>query len=256
MLSLATMGLLWSATAALGSAAPAQPLALRAPLLVMITPEGCGSQDHDALASQVKLAVEGGASLVQLRDSTSPAHLKASLAVKLREVTKGRAMFMINGDPNLARKCGADGVHLPETMVTEAPELLQWTVQENAADDNQAQKKEEKCFMLLGSSVHSVEAALKAASLGCQYLQALLASSYHPGKIPEGLVLLSAIREALNRAGLCDVALVGVGGINESNCGAVVTEGEGDGIAVIRALTEAEDPAAVAWAMLRQMSQS
>lgn len=151
-----------------GGKAPAERLQLSAPnqefvapplerpVLAFITPDGCSASSSSIsdLIRSVEEAVAGGVSLVQLRDYKSNDESKAALARQLRAVTTGKAWFVVNGDCAMGRACGADGVHLPERMIG-----LQTGLRDAAWP------------RVVGCSVHSVEAAVKAGRLGADYVQ-------------------------------------------------------------------------------------
>jgi len=68
---------------------------------------------------------------VLLRDKDLPFHERLSLAQELRALTLRRGVyFLVHGDLNLAMRCGADGVHMPDDgadldgIREEAPGLL------------------------------------------------------------------------------------------------------------------------------------
>ena len=68
----------------------------------------------DGLVAAVEAAVIGGANAVQLREKDLPPAELLALARRLRDVTRGRALLVVNGPPEVAAAAGADGVHLPE----------------------------------------------------------------------------------------------------------------------------------------------
>lgn len=129
---------------------------LSPPVLELITPNGCASSADPAfLIRSVQRAVAGGVSLVQLRDYDSDYKSKANLARRLHSAIDGRACFVLNGEPDAARACGADGVHLPERIMQRLVGLRSaggWP-------------------RVVGCSVHSVAAAVEAARLGADYVQ-------------------------------------------------------------------------------------
>lgn len=134
-------------------AAPLAP-----PVLELITPDGCASSSFSETSSLVKniqKAVAGGVSLVQLRDYKSGAKSKADLAVRISTAIEGRALFVVNGEPDAARASGADGVHLPERMM----------------DCLVGLRGQGEWPRIVGCSVHSVAAAVEAARLGADYVQ-------------------------------------------------------------------------------------
>lgn len=69
----------------------------------------------------------------------------------------------------------------------------------------------------------------------------MFATGSHPGKVPEGVELMRAVRHAVGE----DVVLLGVGGIVRGNVADVVGAGA-DGVAVISGIAAAPDPEAAA----------
>ena len=67
------------------------------------------------LVAIVKAAVDGGVDIVQYRDRHSTDSERLGLASRLRDVTRGRALLVVNTSAQLAVDVDADGVHLPET---------------------------------------------------------------------------------------------------------------------------------------------
>lgn len=74
----------------------------------------------------------------------------------------------------------------------------------------------------------------------------------HPGKEPEGVGLLQDVRQRLEAEGLGRVLVIGVGGIDASNCGQVAAAGA-DGVAAIRCLCEGGEPEREASRMLVEL---
>lgn len=64
-------------------------------------------------------------------------------------------------------------------------------------------------------------------------------SDSHPEKEPDGVQVVADVKRKLLQEGFDDVLVIGVGGIDSSNCGQVATAG-GDGVAVIKALCVAD----------------
>ncbi|CAM9660871.1 unnamed protein product, partial [Phaeothamnion confervicola] len=176
-------------------------VALRPPLVELITPVGAasrGSAGISALAGKVAAAVDGGVNLVQLRDPTSSAADAAALAAELRYVTRGKSLFVINGDPTLAVSCDADGVHLPERMIGDLS-----TVRFLGAARGDGKRSGKALSFLIGCSVHSVAAAAAAAAAGADYVQVgtMFETASHPGKEPEGTALMAAVCAHLRQQG-------------------------------------------------------
>lgn len=180
------------------------------------------------LAEVVEAAVEAGAGAVQLRDRTAPAGELLALARRLRGITAGRALLLVNDRADAALLAGADGVHLPENGLPVA-----------------AVRSLLPPGMLVGRSVHSIQAARQAELDGADYLVAgpLYATPTHPDREPAGLALLEEI------AARVSLPVVGIGGIGPHNAGEVWAAGAA-GIASVGAILEAEDPGAAVRALL------
>jgi thiamine-phosphate pyrophosphorylase len=177
----------------------------------------------------VAAALDGGVNLVQLREKDLSARELWPLAARLRELTEGRALFVVNDRLDVALAVGADGVHLAGHSL---PPGAARTVGGAAR--------------LIGASVHDLGEAERASQGGADYL--LVGTLYptgskpgHPGAGPE---LLQEIREAV------DVPLLGIGGITARTARDVLAAGA-RGVAVVSAIMGADDPAAAA-AEIRQ----
>jgi len=180
-----------------------------------------GSSD-DRLVEAVAAAVEGGVNAVQLREKDlAPADL-ARLAGKLREAIGRRALLIVNGNADVACEAKADGLHLPADAPFARPESV----------------------TLVGRSVHSVEAAVRAEREGADYLIAgpIYETPSHPGVPAAGLRLISGAVAAVS------VPVVAIGGITAARVPGVLSEGAG-GVAVISAVLGTKSPGAAASAL-------
>ncbi len=174
---------------------------------------------EDALVRAVEKAVDGGVDAVQLREKDMPPAELLPLACRLREVTVGRALLLVNGPLDVALEAGADGVHLPEDA---EPPRGPWT-------------------FIWGRSVHSAEGAYMAMGEAPRYLIAgpIYETATHPGAAGAGLNL---IREIVR---VSRVPVLGIGGISGTRARDVMQAGA-SGVAVISAILAADDPAAAA----------
>jgi thiamine-phosphate pyrophosphorylase len=179
----------------------------------------------EALVRAVDLALAGGIDVVQLREKGLSTTGLTSLARRLRDITAGRALLIVNGSLEVALAVEADGVHLPEDAMSIA----------------QAQRPPS---LLIGRSMHSVNGAVAAVRDGTDYVQAgaVFATESHPGAASAGLSLIESMTAAVS------MPVVGVGGVTHANTGAVIAAGAG-GVAVIRAVLAAPDPRAAAQAL-------
>ena len=172
------------------------------------------------LEEVASLAVDGGATVVQLREKELSGRDLYELAVTLRAVLRGRALLLVNERVDVALAAGADGVHLPERS------LPGRAVREMAG---------EGC--IVGRSVHSVEAAVHAEEQSADFVEvgAVYETASKPGVTPAGVELVRAVAQVVR------VPIVAVGGVTAENIAEVVEAGA-DGVAVIGAVMDADDP--------------
>jgi thiamine-phosphate diphosphorylase len=173
-------------------------------------------------------ALQGGVNWVMLRVRDLPPRLALDMGLHLRQLTRAaNALLSVNPYPALAEWCEADALHLPEAAPPYTPPIP----------------------MMLGRSVHSVEAAIRAEAEGCHYL--LVGTIYptqsHPDKVPEGIALLHAVSAAVA------IPLIAVGGIAPERVAECLQAGA-SGVAVITGITEATDPAEAAQAYRQALS--
>ena len=173
-----------------------------------------------SLEDAVARAVEGGVEVVHLREKDLPPKELYHLAARLRKVTLGRALLIINDRIDIALAISADGVHLSGDSVPT------YVAKKLGADR-----------LIVGRSVHSVEEALEAEAAEADYiiLGTIYETASHPGLRPAGLGLVREVKAAVG------LPVYAIGGIYASNAAEVVAAGA-DGIAVIRAILEAKDP--------------
>ena len=170
----------------------------------------------------VRLALEGGVTLVQLREKTLAREPFVEEARRLKDICHARGVpLIVNDDVAVAREAGADGVHLGQSdaSVAQAREAL--------GPD-----------AIIGLSVESVEQARAAAQLDIDYIAAspvFATPTKTDTASPLGLEGVLAIRR------LTDKPLVAIGGINSANALEVLQAGA-DGLAVISAIMAAADP--------------
>lgn len=156
------------------------------PALILMT-------DDERLADP-EAAVEAlpAGSMVVIRAKTP--HRLNVLAISLRTIARRRGLFLlVAGDPKLARRIGADGVHLPEARIGEAAAI-------RARSD-----------LIITASTHSLRAALKAGAVDALILSAVFPTRSHPGK-----AALGPLRTAF-MARLLPLASYGLGGIDAGN---------------------------------------
>jgi thiamine-phosphate pyrophosphorylase len=186
-----------------------------------------------SLEEAVAQAVAGGVNVVQLREKDLSAAQLVPLADRLRAITQGKALLIVNGRLDVAQVCGADGVHLPERGASVA-------ATRRLAGDG----------FVIGRSVHSVEEAVKAQDEGADYVQvgAIFPTRSHPGP-PAGLALLESVAATLA------IPILAVGGITGENVGKVMQAGA-RGAAVISAVLGSPSPGAAARRLAEAMAEA
>ena len=205
---------------------------LRLPVLCLITDRHrCGDPSLEAVVDE---AIKGGVTLVQLREKDLPAGELLALATRLRDVTRGRAILVINDRLDVALAVGADGVHLPEKgMPASIARLLMGR------------------HSLIGCSVHSEEAAAEAELGGADYVQlgTIYATESKPGAEPAGTDLLRKVSTALT------IPVLAVGGVRDQNAAEVIEAGAA-GASVISAILGATDPQAATSQLAEAMGEA
>ena len=89
------------------------------PCLCMVT-DRTRTASGDLVAT-VSAAVDVGVGMVQLREKDMPAGQLLELARKLRAVTQGKSLLMVNDRVDVALLSGADGVQLGEEAMSVPP---------------------------------------------------------------------------------------------------------------------------------------
>lgn len=196
------------------------------PAVVFITPKGV-CRDVGKAVHLAGAALSGGASLVQIRDSDATEEQLLQLSRKLVDEFKDARLFAMNGPLSLrvTQEIPGFGIHLREK---DRKDFLAKAIS-LAPDDT-----------YIGCSVHSIESAKDAVSRGrISYLQVgtMFETQSHPGKLPEGVALVTEIRNSLND----DYTIIGVGGIDATNAQEVLQSGA-DGVAVISGISHSPDP--------------
>ena len=205
---------------------------LALPCLCLVTDrERTASGDVVAAVSD---AVRAGVGMVQLREKDYPAGKLLSLAHKLRSVTEGRALLIVNDRVDVALLSGADGVQLGENAL-----------------DAAAARGLVGHDMLIGRSVHSVEGAIEAESVGADFLVlgTIFETASHPGADTGGLELVRSVTRRVS------IPVIGIGGISASNIAGLVQAGAA-GAAVITAISMTDDPKTAASRLSAAMRQS
>jgi thiamine-phosphate pyrophosphorylase len=181
--------------------------------------------DRDGMQHALDGALAGGADLFQLRDKdASDDELLAAAETAREKCRAADALFLINDRPDLAVACDADGVHVgqDDTPVGRAREIV--------GDD-----------AIVGLSTHSVKQAQAGCRSGADYIAV---GPVHATPTKEGRPAIG-VEPIKYAAAHVSVPWFAIGGIDTKTVGDVVRAGARR-IVVVRALTDAADPEAVA----------
>ena len=190
-------------------------------------------QDLATLKRVVSKAVEGGVTMVQVREKHGDVRAFIERALAVKEILKGSGVpLIINDRVDVALAVDADGVHLGQSdmPVKVARQLI--------GPDK-----------ILGLSIETQEQLAEADSLPIDYigLSAIFATptktntKYHWG--------IDGLKSALK---VTSLPIVAIGGIHEGNIPELCSTGV-HGLALVSAICSADDPKASAARLLELM---
>lgn len=150
-----------------------------------------------SLEEQVELALQGGITMLQLREKNMPEEELYEEALKIKELcAKYKVPFIINDNVELAKKVDADGVHVGQ-------------------NDMELQKARELLGpdKIIGVTAKTIEQAKKAWEAGADYLGsgAVFGSSTKKDAKAMDHQLLQQICESV------EIPVVAIGGIDATN---------------------------------------
>jgi thiamine-phosphate pyrophosphorylase len=188
----------------------------------VVDPSLCGGRDMLAV---VDAALKGGVTLLQYRDKTRPRDLLLNTARDLKALAVTyNVPLLINDHVDIAFESGADGVHLGQG--DGAPGQARARLGENA---------------IIGLTAFTPE---HFAALDPALVDYAGTGPFYPTQTDKGKPVLGA-EEFKKLCALSPVPVVGIGGITPQNAAEVVAAGA-EGVAMMRALSMAPDPEAVA----------
>jgi thiamine-phosphate pyrophosphorylase len=170
-------------------------------------------------------ALRGGVDIVQLREKSLPRREVELAAQTFRRLCDNHsALFIVNDDPDLARACDADGVHVgqDDLAAAEARVLL--------GPD-----------AIVGLSTHTEEQLAAAAGAPVDYVSVgpIWETPTKRGRPAVGLELIA------RAAADAPHPFFAIGGVDSSNVSAVIEAGARR-LCVVRAIRDAKNPAAAA----------
>lgn len=205
---------------------------LKMAFLYLVTPIEPKAGPLDEFLPRV---LEAGVDVVQLREKVMEASPLLRFAEVARRFTQEfEALFVINDRVDVAIAAGADGVHLgQDDLPTEVA------------------RRQTGSSMLIGLSTHSEQQVLACMNSQADYIGVgpVHATPTKPGRAAVGYDLVRFASAKAPRP------FYAIGGIDLENLPRVIEAGA-TRVSVQRALTEAEDPGAVARRMKRLLSLS
>lgn len=176
--------------------------------------------DGRSLAECVQQAIDGGATCVQLREKQADFSEIETLAYEIKELCAQSGIpFIVNDALNIAKKVGADGIHVGQDDVTctEARSVL-------------------GAHAIIGVSVQTLEEARAEEAAGADYLG--VGAMFGTPTKPEAVdVTMSTLREICASV---TIPVVAIGGLNLETIPKLADTGV-DGVAVVSAIFAAQD---------------
>lgn len=185
----------------------------------------------------VGAALDGGVDVVQLRDKATSARERYETGLRLRELTADAGVpLLVNDRIDLAAAIDADGVHLGQSDLPVA------VAREQLGED-----------AVVGVSASTLEQARAAEAAGADYLGVGAVYGTDSKDVSGdrdgiGTERIAAVADAV------ELPVIGIGGIDASNAAPVVEAGA-TGVAVLSAITAAEDPEAAAAALRETVTE-
>ena len=183
----------------------------------------------------VAAALAVGVGLIQLREKEMPNREFRALAAEIRAMTADAgALLIVNDDVDTALEVGADGAHLG---LDDAPI---------------AETRGRAPDLILGASTHSVEEACKAQDAGASYINIGPLFETRTKAWGDAFLGFEGLREI---AAVARVPFTVMGGIKRHHVPSLLSNGVTT-IAVVTAITAADDPGAAARRFLSAMTEA
>jgi len=185
----------------------------------------CDARPQTDLEGLLRAALTGGADIIQLREKEAGrAEIERAAGTFRRVADTFSALFILNDDPELARICDADGVHVGQ-------------------DDVSAERAREELGPdgIVGLSTHSTEQLATSAGRPVDYVSVgpIWETPTKEGRPGVGVELIE------HAAANAPHPFFAIGGIDTGNAEQVVKAGA-ERLCVVRAIRDAADPAAAA----------
>ena len=193
-----------------------------------------GLMTTDTVEESVELAIDGGCTVIQLREKQCSSRDFYELALRVKGITARRGVpLIINDRVDICLAAGADGVHVGQS------DLPACQVRRLLGPDR-----------ILGVSARTLEEALEAQENGADYLGvgAMYATSTKTDAQVVSMETLRAIRGAVQ------IPIVVIGGINRDTLEPFKGMGI-DGLAVVSAVVAQQDIRAAARELVERFKE-
>lgn len=193
-----------------------------------------GLMTTDTVEESVELAIDGGCTVIQLREKQCSSRDFYELALRVKGITTRRGVpLIINDRVDICLAAGADGVHVGQS------DLPACQVRRLLGPDR-----------ILGVSARTLEEALEAQENGADYLGvgAMYATSTKTDAQVVSMETLRAIRGAVQ------IPIVVIGGINRDTLEPFRGMGI-DGLAVVSAVVAQQDIRAAARELVERFKE-
>jgi len=181
------------------------------------------------------LLVDNGVRFVQLRMKDVPDEVIIDTALRMRKITDGTdTLLIINDNPRIAVKVGADGVHIGQN------DMPYKQARSIVGND-----------MIIGISTHSTQQATDACLKQPDYIGAGPVFPTPTKKIPDPAIGIDGMKEILK---VSTVPTVCIGGIDLKNLPQVLDAGA-ENFCMVRQFTQSENPGLVLKEILRIYNQ-
>lgn len=176
--------------------------------------------EFPSLLEKIEEALQAGVSIVQYRAKNLSIGVMCAEALAIKEIChRYNALFIVNDNVDIALEVDADGVHVGQ-------------------DDMEVYKVKELLpeGKIVGATVHNREEALEAVEQGADNLGvgAIYTTTTKSDATHMSMETLKEIRECT------DIAIYGIGGINENNITKELMENV-DGVAIVSAILNSDN---------------
>ncbi|OQS06799.1 thiamine-phosphate synthase [Thraustotheca clavata] len=213
------------------------------PWLYLVTPSIASTKEVVRIVDE---AIQGGVNVVQLRNKlyAPDSNELREMAQAVREITQAHQVpFLVNDYVQLALSVGADGAHIgqEDATIDQAKALIQ------SANVNN---------FILGVTVRDAIQATAACKAGASYLGVgpVYMSSTKKQANDGKTINLDGLESVATTAASFHVPIVAIGGINASRVESCMNS-KASGVAVVAAISEAQDIRAASAALWQQVSK-